>query len=712
MCGVLWHVYTFSQVSEPSTLSATLIDQTINFDGILDEEAWFIADKISNFTQRELNFGEASTERTEVAILYDDNFLYVGVWCYDSDPQKIIAKEMNRDFDYSLDDNFMIIFDTYNDKRNGFVFITNPNGARTDLQTFNNGASSNIYWNGVWDVKTTVTNEGWFAEFRIPFYTLKYRTGQVQHTWGVNFERNIRRKREQVLWQGWSRNNSIERVNTAGTLTGLDRIRDKTFVEFKPYGLAGGENFNGRNRGVANAGGDINYLLSPTYRLNLTFNTDFAQVESDRQQVNITRFPLFFPELREFFLEGADFFDMGFGGNRITPFYSRRIGLDENRNAVPIIAGARLLGKEQNRTIGVMSIQTAEMNEQPTKNYSIASWRQDVGKQSIVGAMTANTFIKNRWHTTTGINGRYSTSEFLKNKNLDVGVALITTYNTDTSFIRDAYAYRAYLHYSNDKWQVFTSTQKSPEPFNPEIGLLRRQNFIENFALVAYRPRPKNRFKWIRQFDFQPGILTITQYNDTRKLQTFEYSTRLFGFETRSGEYFAFNHVFKTEGLLADFEIYPEIILQKGVYRWREWSVSGGTFDGRTMSASTNWSWGEFYNGRAYQSQTEILWRAMKYFSIAVNFENNTVLLDEGSFQTDLIGTRIAYAITPNVFGSMLGQWSSTDEEMILNFRLRLIPVIGTDFYLILNQVYDTEKAIFFAKRSTIIGKLIWRFAV
>lgn len=701
-----------AQVSEPSTLMAWPTGQTIILDGLLTEGAWDSAMRISNFTQRELNFGEPATEKTEVAILYDHEYLYVGVWCYDSEPDKLVAKEMKRDFDYTLDDNFILIFDTYNDERNGFVFVTNPNGARTDIQVFNNGASSNEYWNGVWDVHTTVNNEGWFAEFRIPFYTFKYRTGNGDQNWGINFERNIRRKREQVLWQGWSRNNTIERVNTAGTLTGLNKLRNKQFVEVKPYGLAGGENAHGKNRGVMNAGGDINYLLSPTYRLNLTFNTDFAQVESDRQQVNITRFPLFFPELREFFLEGADYFDMGFGGNRITPFYSRRIGLNENREAVPIIAGGRLLGKEQNRTIGIMSLQTAAQEGRPGTNYTIGSWRQDLGKQSIAGAMTANTFEQGRWHSTTGINGRYSTSGFLGNKNLDIGGATIMTYRSDTAFIKEAYAYRVYLHYSNDLWEVFTSTQRSPAPFNPEIGLMQRQNFIESFALVAFKPRPKKRMKWIRQFDFQPGMFTLTQYNDTRKIQTFEYATRLFGMETRSGEYVAFDHTFKTEGLIADFPIYEDIVLPAGTYRWREWGLTAGTFDGRVMSMYTSWQWGEFYNGRAYRSYTEVLWRAMKFFNVSVNFENNTVHLEQGSFQTDLIGARMEYAVTPNAFGSLLGQWSSADQEMILNFRLRLIPVIGTDFYLILNQVYDTDRGLYFAKSSTILGKLIWRFVV
>ena len=268
-----------------------------------------------------------TSERTEVAILYNSKSIYVGVRCFDSQPNALIAKELKRDFDIDLDDNFMIIVDSYRDKRNGFVFATNPNAARSDYQVFNNGGSKNEYWNGVWNVQTHITPEGWFAEFEIPLSTLKFPKDKTDQIWGINFERNIRRKREQVRWQGWSRNNKFEMVNQAGTLTGLEGLSQKRFIEIKPY-VIGGTEFSGENNtNLFNGGGDVNYLINPAYRLNITLNTDFAQVESDEQQINITRFPLFFPELREFFLEGDDFFDFNYGGNRITPFYTRRIGL-------------------------------------------------------------------------------------------------------------------------------------------------------------------------------------------------------------------------------------------------------------------------------------------------------------------------------------------------------------------------------------------------
>lgn len=703
----------FGQVSLPNTLQAVYTDKAVLLDGHLLDSVWNVAPRISNFTQRELNFGEPSSETTQVAMAYDDVYLYIAVWCFDSTPDQIIAKELRRDFDHSLDDNFKVIIDTYDDDRNGFMFITNPNAARADLQVFNNGGSTNAYWDAVWDVRTTITAEGWFAEFAIPFYTLRYRQGISQQSWGINFERNIRRKREQVLWQGWDRNNSIEQINQGGSVLGLNLDPKKQFVELKPYGIAGAERESKQNRGVANAGGDLNYLLSPTYRLNITVNTDFAQVESDQQQVNLTRFPLFFPELREFFLEGADYFDMGFGGNRITPFYSRRIGLDEAREAVPIIAGGRLLGKERNRTIGLMSIQTAASGSEPTTNYSIGSWRQDLGSQSVAGLMTVNKFEAGRWHSTTGVNGRYSTSKFFKKRNLAVGGAFIQSYDSDTSYDVKAFAYRAFINYFNDKLFIVASTQQSPEPFNAEVGLMRRRNFRENFALINVRPRPKKHLQWIRQFDFRPLVLTYTQFDDNAELQTFEYALKFLGFDTKSGETIGMEYVYKAEGLRSDFNITPEISIADSTYWWNEWVAYFNTFKGRTISATFNMRWGQFFNGTANRLETGLNWRASKFLNLTTLYGYNHVELPTGMFTTNLVSIRAQYALNPNAFGSVFGQWNSAQDIFNFNFRLRYIPKIGTDFYLILNrQVSTAPGALTSDDRTTVLGKLIWRFVL
>lgn len=701
-----------AQVSLPNVLNATFVNQKPKIDGHLDDEVWKTATKINNFTQRELKIGEPSTELTEVAVITTEQFLYIGVWCYDSQPENIIAKELKRDFNYDLDDNFTVIIDTYHDLRNGFMFVTNPNGARADLQVFNNGGTTNLYWNGVWNVITTRTDSGWFAEFEIPFYTLKYKTNVEKQIWGINFERNIRHKREQVLWQGWSRDNRIQQLNHAGTLTGLNKLSNKRFVEIKPYATAGGLHTNTDDKLLLNAGGEVNYLLSPTYRLNLTFNTDFAQVESDQQQINITRFPLFFPELREFFLEGEDYFNMGFGGNRIIPFYTRKIGLNDQRETVPIIAGARLLGKESKNTIGIMSIQSAADDGQPSTNYSALSWRNDIGKQSVIGVMTATKFESNRLHTTNAVNGRYSTSKFLKNKNLDMGGAIIQIYNSDVGYKKESYAYRGFISYPNDRFAVYSSFQQAPMPFEPEVGLLIRRNFREGFTDISFKPRSRNRFKKVRQYEFKPASVTYTQYDDTKSIQTFEYRIQYFGADLKSGDKMVLNYTIVAEGLINDFEISKDIVIAKNTYWWRQWEADVKTFRGRTLAIASNFIWGEFYNGSALRNRTDIYWRAGKYMNLSLRYEVNDVKLEAGNFQTNLIGSRIEYAVNPNLFGSVLSQWNTSQNELNLNFRMRYIPKIGTDLYFIFNQLYNAKEANISVKSTTVLAKLVWRFVL
>lgn len=701
---------SIAQTSKPDTIYARYSQEGIQLDGKLNEAVWKRAVHISNFTQRELNVGEPATERTEVAIVYTAKSLFIGFCGYDREPDKLVAREMKRDFSWGGEDNFEVIIDTYNDDRNGFLFAINPNAARADVQVLNNGESFNKSWNGVWDAKTTITDEGWFAEVEIPFSTLKFRTDLSKQIWGINFERNIRRKREQLLWQGWSRDSELELLNRAGTLVGLDSIISKDFIEIKPYTIGGGEFTPGQNKGQLNAGGDINYLITPTLRMNFTFNTDFAQVEADRQQINLTRFPVFFPERREFFLEGQDYFDMGMG-NRIIPFYSRRIGLAEDRSTVPIIAGARLLGKVNDATLGVMSIQTAGRDSIPSTNYSILSWRQDVLKQSSVGVLSANKYENGRLHSTTGAYGLYSTSTLFGGKNLNIGTSFTQNYNSD-DFDNTANAHRIYLSYPNDKVEFDMAWQRSASSFNPEVGFLRRDNFQEFYAELEWKPRPKNHLKWIRQFSFKGLDLNYFIFDDTGELQSFFYEIRPLGFEARSGEFFEFNLQRRAEGLREPFEIKEGITIPQGDYWYDRMEIQAGTFGGRTWSVETRINWGEFFTGNSTESQYELSWRTSRYLKVGANYEKNWINLSEGSFDTDLIGSRIEYAVNPNLFGSLLSQWNSEDEEAILNFRLQWIPIIGADFFFIVNQAYDTSGDNWKLERTTVLGKLIWRFVI
>ena len=300
----------------------------------------------------------------------------------------------------------------------------------------------------------------------------------------------------------------------------------------------------------------------------------------------------------------------------------------------------------------------------------------------------------------------------MKNKNLDIGGAYIHTYNNINGFNPMSFAYRSFISYQNDIVSVFASNQRSPEAFNPEVGLMRRTKFRESFIQTAIKPRPKKKFNWVRQFEFIPAAITFAQYDDTKDIQSFEYQFRLFGMDTKKGDKFSVDYKRLAEGLIRDFEIFPGIIIPQKTYWWHQMESEVSTFSGRTFSLKTKWIAGEFYGGKSLQHSSTGLWRASKYMNVNVIYGANYVDLPEGKFNTHLFSTRLEYAINPNAFGSLLTQYSSAQEQLIVNFRLRLIPKIGTDFFLIINQVYGNNNSVLAVERTTVLGKLIWRFTI
>ncbi len=700
---------SFAQHSLPDTIHAFLIHQPIKLDGRLNEPAWQKARKISNFTQRELHEGKPATERTEVAVLYDTKNIYVGVWCYDNHPDKIIASQMQRDFNYGTDDNFQIMIDPYNDKRNGYLFVTNPNAARADIMISQNGQSNNESWNGVWNVKTTRTASGWFAEFEIPFSTLRFSKNNTQ-IWGINFERNIPRKREQDDWQGWSRNSSIRQVSNAGFLTGIKGVSKTSLIELKPYGITGVQKDEGEKGAFKwNIGGDVNYLITPTLKMNLTINTDFAQVESDQMQVNLSRFSVYYPEKREFFLEGKNYFNFDLGS--VQPFYSRRIGLAPNGAIVPIIAGVRVMGKTGKTSIGAMSIETARKDTLPPANYSVVRVKQDVFKESSVGMIAVSKLEPGHQNFVYGADFNYFNSHFKGNKNISFGGSVAQSYTSDRKQ-KTGLASRLFFDYPNDFIQFSTVWDRSDAGFNPEVGFQRRSAYQMYNADLRIKPRPKKHLRFIQQFVFKLFDFNYYQDIETHKLQSFWSEFRPLGFTTRSGEFFEFNIQRKAENLTEDFNIYDDIIVPQGEYWFTDWELQVGTYRGRKVYGFAYTNWGGFYNGRRTLYAGMINWQISKYLRFSARYSHQNVFLPGGNFVVHEISSHIDFAVNPNLFGSVFAQWNNQAEEMLMNFRVNWIPKPGTNLYFVVNQGYDTENHRFDTKYTTVQIKLIWRFVM
>lgn len=457
-------------------------------DGRLDDAVWNRAFPADAFRQREPREGEPATERTEVRILYDDEQLYFGVFCYDKEPQKIAANEMRRDTDLSSDDSFSFVLDTFGDRRTAYLFGVNPLGARYDAVVSGIPARKDkvdASWNGVWDVRAEVNSQGWSAEITIPLKTLRFKHGE-QQAWGINFRRMIQRENEEVLWCAYRRNQGLTRLAHAGVLSGLRLPAPPSRIEFRPYLTSGLQQEPGSpNARRLKSGLDIKYGLASNLNMDITFNTDFAQAEVDENRINLTRFSFFFPEKREFFIEGSQYFKFGESG-KVQPFHSRRIGLSSDRRPIPILAGARLTGKSENTGIGALIMQTQAEKGEPATLFSVVRVQQDIFSQSSVGFLIADREpFSGSPNRTFGTDFTLATSRLLGNRNLTFSSYLFGAQTPGTS---GGWAGSALIDYPNDLWRVNIRHTEIQEDINPEIGFVRRKGIRQTNGEIKVGP--------------------------------------------------------------------------------------------------------------------------------------------------------------------------------------------------------------------------------
>jgi len=703
----------FAQHSMPDTLVAYRISEKIVLDGKMNEQCWYKAVPITNFTQREQKEGAAPTERTKIAVVYNSTEIYFGIWCFDSEPNKISAQQMSRDFDWSSDDNIEIMISPFNDNRNGYLFATNANGAMADVWLADEGLNMNKDWNGVWDVAVTRDKDGWFAEMVIPYSTLKFKSDSLQ-TWAINFERNIRRKKEQIMWQGWSRLYDVEKISQSGKLTGLKDIRQKEKIEIKPFLVGGLELVDGKASKTGKVGGEVNFDITPTLKLNLTLNTDFAQVESDRQQVNLSRFSIYYPEKRQFFLEGKNYFDMSVGEAQL--FYSRRIGIDQNTE-IPILGGLKFFGKLNKTSIGIMSLQnSAEKGYNTFANNSVFRIKQDIFEQSSVGFITTQKYSKDEYNAVYGIDFTYSTSKLFGENNLIVGAsAAISTNHTKADPVnhnRDNLSYEVYLYYPNDVWEFVAGMSAIQDGFKPKMGFANRGNYKKFFSELEINPRFKNMPNFFRNFNFVPLAFEYYINDKTGVSETFFYEWRPFGFMSKSGESFEFNVQHYLDKPTEDFELLDDIFIPAGSYWNNGIEVQFETFEGRRLSGGFESKIGQFYTGHRQEYAFFAKLNLGKHFNLGIDWTKNFISMPNKSFPVDEIGARIDYAYNPKLNASVFAQWNSQDNEVLLNYRINWIPKIGSFFYFVINQNVNTENNKLKLTRTTILAKLVWRFAI
>lgn len=654
----------------------------IRVDGALDEPAWAQATPIGPLVQREPTEGAPASEETEVRVLYTATTLYFGILCRDRTPSDIVSTHLTRDAELGSDDNLFIVIDPFLDHRNGFFFQVNPSGARADGQVANNAEEGNLDWDGIWEASARITPEGWVVEIAIPFKTLRFKPGQT--VWGLNVERTIKRRNEWDRWATPLRNSWITNLAQAGRLEGIEGINQGRGLDIRPYVSGGAENSDGRLQ----AGVDVFKNLTPNMNASVTVNTDFAETEADARQINLTRFPLFFPEKRAFFLEGAGVFDVAATNSEsVLPFFTRRIGLLGGRE-VPIMVGTKIVGRQSGYNIGVLDVQTRGVDDLSVdghrldgQNLLAARVSRNIFQQSWVGAiLTRGNPEGTGSNTLVGADIRLATSTFRDNKNLSASFFFLRT-DDEASGTTD-YSFGGNIDYPNDLWNCSFGWRQIGEDFRPALGFAPRRGIRRLSPGISFMPRP-GRFR-IRQLFFEAQPVWVSDLQNV--VQTWEVYATPFNAEFESGDRVEFNVMPQYERLTEPFEIADGIVIPVGGYRMNRWGVQVETADKRPLAVQADYSWGEFYSGTRRDVELEVTFKPSTHVLAAVAFERNDVSLREGSFSAQVFTVRGDYNFSPNVSWANLVQYDSESRILGAQSRFRWILKPGNDLFLVLNR--------------------------
>jgi len=692
-----------------ATVRAIKLTEPLNLDGVLDEAAYEENLPIDGFIQTIPQEGQPVSERTEAWVMYDSENLYMACRCWDSaGPEGWIANEMRRDTNGLRENDFFgAIFDTFHDRRNGFNFYSNMLGARNDQWVTDEG-NPNQDWNPVWSVRTGEFDGGWIVEMAIPFKSIRYLSGDDQ-TWGIQMRRAIRRKNEYshlaFVPASTGGRGSINRVSAAADLVGLDLPPAGKNIEIKPYATSSLTSDYTRTPAISNdakgaLGGDLKYGITANVTADLTYNTDFAQVEVDERQVNLTRFSLSFPEKREFFLEGQGLFDFGRGrrggggggggrgfgggGGGAAPqvFYSRRIGLTDGE-AVPILGGGRVTGKAGRLGFGLMNVQTERLRGvTPETNFSVVRVKQDVLRRSFIGALFTN---RSRSAQVDGANQVYGVDgNFAFGQSVAFGGFYSQSRTSGLNAENESYLGRA--NFAGDKYGVDGEYLVVGENFNPEVGLVRRDNFRRFSTSARFSPRPRS-IESIRQFRFNAGYERIESL-DLTVLET-EIWTGRFNIELENSDQIGVRGAFNFERLDGPLDVSSTVSVPVGDYDFNSVTFQYNFGGQRRVSGFASLEIGEFYDGTitsiGYQrGRISVL----NQFSLEPSISFNDVKLPAGDFTTTLVGLRADYAFTPLMFIGGLIQYDSDSDSFSSNLRGRWEWAPGSEFF----AVYTDER--------------------
>lgn len=692
---------TGNYATERPVAQANVFEQAPLIDGnVLNDPVWLAVEPITELWQTQPYAGQPASEPTEIRIAYNAETFFISVVAYDANPRGLVISDARRDASLDNTDCFMFILDTYNDGQNGFVFGTNSQGVEYDAQVNNEGQGNfnsnrqqggtiggfNINWDASWEVKAEVGDYGWSAEFAIPFRTIRFASGEGQ-VWGINFRRNIRKTNEIAYWAELPIQFDLNRLSLAGKLTGLN-LRNPGNLKVIPYVLGQAskdyEDANPETDFRSDIGADLKYSITPSMTLDLTYNTDFAQVEVDEQQINLDRFNLFFPEKRPFFLENAGLFSVGSPGE-VDLFFSRRIGIGRSGQQVPIIGGARVSGKINKSNIGFLSMFTDDVEAAGIQknNFTVARFNHEFAQRSYIGGAFINRAgmgegVSDDFNRVFAADGRFGLG---KKAQLSGFYAQSVTPGIEDQ----THSFKFQSQYEWNGLNLNAAYTEVGEGFNPEVGFLLRNAFRKPELRILKQIRPDN---FIGILELRPHITYRAYWDFTGFLQTsFLHVDNHWEFKNGLEVHTGIN--FTTEGVTEDFEISDEVIVPMGTYNHREAQLVFMTNQSKALSVNIRSVMGGFFGGTRANNSVGLMLRLGEKFNSEFAINNNVIKLPGGDFTTNIFRSRLAYAFTPRIYLQSLIQYNSVADLWSANVRFGWLQRANTGLFLVWNENHN-----------------------
>lgn len=694
------------------SVSAIFTEEKITVDGQLDEAAWQRAPVATDFIQKQPYEGEPATEKSEVYFLYDHEALYIGAVLYNSRMPDLVTNELKRDFfPPQAGDLFTVLLDTFHDGRNSYAFETNPGGAKRELQSFDQGRLINTNWDTVWHVKTSVLENSWIVEMAIPFKSLRFPKGESQ-VWGLQIEHFIRAKNEDTYWTTIPRQFILFDMTYAGELHGLQGLDPGESLRVTPFVVStiewetrpGQAGFDTDWDG----GVDVKYGIGTGLVLDVSYRTDFSQVEVDEQQINLTRFSLFFPEKRVFFLENAGFFQIGDriprsprGITDILPFFSRRIGLSDEGEVIRLLGGARLTGKIGRTQLGVFDIQTQDHLGQGKNNYAVARVSREIFSNSSIGGFFFNrdSSLPDNYNRVTGIDAKFN---FFARR-MDINTYLMKSYSPNVK--GDDEAARVAVTWKTNKQDVLLTATTIGNNFRNDVGFTARTGVRIYAGQAAQKFRPQATYRWVREYVPQLNYDLLT---DQRGRMLTRFVTPGFNFNFSEGSTLSAKHDFRFERLLGPFQIHPSTTIPPGDYTFGSTRIAFTRNASHRFSGDTSYSWGSFFDGNIKGWELAARFRQSEHMAVSAKHTRRVVTLPHGNFSVDLSSIRLDHSFNTRAFLNAFVQYNSQLSSVVTNIRFNFIYRPLSNLFLVYTRTQSTNGG--FPTFQAIITKFTYLF--